>query len=307
MNPAYSVIFFTTASGAGYGLLALLGLTATSIGQSPSLAFVLVSMVIALALITAGLLSSTLHLGHPERAWRALSQWKTSWLSREGVAAIATYPFALAFGLTWSGLYTAPDAIAPLGVITAALSLITVFTTGKIYATLKTIRAWHQPLTVPVYLFFALASGSVLHLALLALFGRSPGPVAPVALISLGTLAVLKFLYWRAIDRAPRDRTMGDATGLGDAVRQWEVPHTTKNFVQREMGFVVARRHATRLQGLFFILLALVGLLELAAQQVPYVSLAATVVIYAAAWVERWLFFAEGEHVVTLFYGNQQA
>ena len=26
MNPAYSVILFTTASGAGYGLLALLGL-----------------------------------------------------------------------------------------------------------------------------------------------------------------------------------------------------------------------------------------------------------------------------------------
>ncbi len=307
MNPAYSVIFFTTASGAGYGLLALLGLTASSVGQSPSLAFVLVSMVLALALITAGLLSSTFHLGHPERAWRALSQWKTSWLSREGVAAIVTYPFALAFGLAWSGLYPAPDAIAPLGVITALLSLITVFTTGKIYATLKTIRAWHQPLTVPVYLFFALASGSALHLALSAFFTRDPGPVAPVALLSLGTLAVLKFLYWRAIDQAPRDRTMGDATGLGDHVRQWEVPHTTKNFVQREMGFVVARRHGKRLRGLFYILLLVAVLLELLAITIPLVSIIAFFIVFISAWVERWLFFAQGEHVVTLFYGNAQA
>ena len=307
MNPAYSVILFTTASGAGYGLLALLGLTASSVGQSPSLGFAIVAMVIALGLITIGLLSSTMHLGHPERAWRALSQWKTSWLSREGVAAIVTYPFALAFGVTWSGLYLAPDAVAPLGLITAALSLVTVFTTGKIYATLKTIRAWHQPLTVPVYLFFALASGASLHLALSALFARDPGAIAPVALIALVILALLKFLYWRAIDAAPREHTMANATGLGANVRQWEVPHTTKNFVQREMGFVVARRHASRLRGLFFIVLLCAGLLELAASLIPMLSLAGVVLMFIAAWVERWLFFAQGEHVVTLFYGNAQA
>ena len=307
MNPAYSVILFTTASGAGYGLLALLGLTASSVGQSPSLGFAITSMVIALGLITIGLMASTLHLGHPERAWRALSQWKTSWLSREGVAAVVTYPFALAFGMTWSGLYSAPDAVAPLGLITAALSLVTVFTTGKIYATLKPIRAWHQPLTVPVYLFFALASGASLHLALSTLFGRDPGAIAPVALIALVTLALLKFLYWSAIDAAPRDHTMANATGLGANVRQWELPHTTKNFVQREMGFVVARRHASRLRGLFFVLLLCVGLLELFATFIPLISIAAFFTMIIAAWVERWLFFAQGEHVVTLFYGNPQA
>jgi len=92
MNPAYSVIFFTTASGAGYGLLALLGLIGALTGAPLPPLFALVAIVFALALITAGLLSSTFHLGHPERAWRALSQWRTSWLSREGIAAILTYP-----------------------------------------------------------------------------------------------------------------------------------------------------------------------------------------------------------------------
>ena len=91
MHPAYSVILFTTASGAGYGLLALLGLVGFNHGPASSLIFGLTAMVIALGLITIGLLSSTFHLGHPERAWRAFSQWRSSWLSREGVAAVLTY------------------------------------------------------------------------------------------------------------------------------------------------------------------------------------------------------------------------
>jgi len=307
MNPAYSVILFTTASGAGYGLLALLGLMGTRAGQSTSLLFATVALVLALGLITVGLLSSTLHLGRPERAWRALSQWKTSWLSREGVAAVATYPISLAFGLVWSGIIPKPEAIAPLGLLTALLALTTVFTTGKIYATLTTIRAWNQPLTVPIYLFFALTSGGALYWALAASFGKDPDTVAPVAGFALLMLGVLKYRNWQVIDAAPRDRTMANATGLGENVRQWEVPHTSKNFVQREMGFVVARRHAKRLRGLFFILLTVVGLLELAASAMPVFAIPAALVVLFAAWVERWLFFAEAEHVVTLFYGNLQA
>jgi DMSO reductase anchor subunit len=172
MNPAYSVILFTTASGAGYGLLGLLGLVGYNHGQASSLGFGLTSMVIALGLITVGLLSSTLHLGHPERAWRAFSQWRTSWLSREGVAAVLTYIPAFAFGLIWSGLVEAPQWIAPLGLVTAVLCAVTVLCTGQIYASLKTIRAWAQPLTTPVYLAFALATGATLLAAIATVFGR---------------------------------------------------------------------------------------------------------------------------------------
>ena len=144
MHPAYSVILFTTASGAGYGLLALLGLVGFNHGQASSLAFGLTAMVIALGLITVGLLSSTFHLGHPERAWRAFSQWRSSWLSREGVAAVITYVPALLFGLAWSGLIEAPGLIGPLGLLTAVMAMVTVFCTAKIYSTLTTIRAWNN-------------------------------------------------------------------------------------------------------------------------------------------------------------------
>jgi sulfite dehydrogenase (quinone) subunit SoeC len=304
MNPAYSVIFFTTASGAGYGLLALLGLEAPTV-HSP--AFVLVALGLALVLVTAGLLSSTFHLGRPERAWRALSQWRSSWLSREGVAAILTYPVALLFGLAALGFIVPAEYVSTLGFLTAILSFLTVFTTGKIYATLKTIRAWNTPLTVPAYLFFALATGAVFYHGLATLFGVDSGAVKSVALVALAGVALLKFLAWRRIDQAPREHTMADATGLGKGVRQWEVPHTSRNFVQREMGFVVARRHAARLRLIVLTLIGVTMLLVLSSASSAIFAIIAPFTAYLAAWVERWLFFAEAEHVVTLYYGNPAA
>ena len=75
----------------------------------------LLLMIIALVLITAGLLSSTAHLGRPERAWRAFSQWRTSWLSREGVAAVFTYVPAGLFAL--GALFIVVTLYLPKGVI----------------------------------------------------------------------------------------------------------------------------------------------------------------------------------------------
>ena len=75
-------------TGAGYGLLGLLGVSAPFELLANDPQFGLSAVVVALLLITAGLLSSTFHLGRPERAWRALSQWRSSWLSREGVLAL---------------------------------------------------------------------------------------------------------------------------------------------------------------------------------------------------------------------------
>ena len=165
MHPAYSVILFTTTSGAGYGLLALLGFTAaTEAALSPVAA--LISLALALGLITFGLLASTFHLGRPERAWRALSQWRSSWLSREGVLAVATYVPALGLGFLWLTGQETVWLLALVGVLAGVLAVLTVVATGMIYASLKTIRQWNHPLVVPAYLCFALAGGGTLFLML---------------------------------------------------------------------------------------------------------------------------------------------
>ena len=309
MHPAYSVILFTTASGAGYGLLALLGLVGINHGQASTIAFGLTAMVIALSLITIGLLASTFHLGHPERAWRALTQWRSSWLSREGVAAMVTYVPALAFGLVWSGLVEQPGWIAPLGAVTALMALLTVFTTAMIYQSLRTIRAWNQALTVPVYLAFGLATGATLLAAIAAVFGRFQSFLAVITILLLVAAVVFKLLYWRAIDIAPRSHTMEKATGLGriGQVSQWEMPHTAQNYVQREMGYAVARKHAKKLRSLVLVFLGGAILFMLLALAAPVVTIPAAAAALAAAATERWLFFAQAQHAVTLFYGENAA
>jgi len=96
MHPALSVIFFTTLSGAGYGLLTWCALAA--LAQWLPARPLLISLVMALVLVTIGLLSSLGHLGKPQRAWRAFSQWRSSWLSREGVASVLTFVPAVLVG-----------------------------------------------------------------------------------------------------------------------------------------------------------------------------------------------------------------
>jgi DMSO reductase anchor subunit len=310
MHPAYSVILFTTASGAGYGLLALLGLTGASHGQASSFWYGATAMLLALGLITVGLLASTFHLGRPERAWRAFSQWRTSWLSREGVAAVITYIPACLFGLLWvfGGNET---AIAITGYLTALMAMVTVFTTAMIYASLPTIRQWRHFMVVPVYILFSIATGAVLLFALSALFGRSGIPaLGVITIVALGLAGLAKLVYWAGIDRMKPKYTMSQATGLGGSVRQWEVPHTSENFVQREMGFRVARKHAARLRmiciGLLAGALAAIWLAFTAGGAVaPVLAVAAVVLTGVAVAMERWLFFAQAKHVVTLFYGEQ--
>jgi sulfite dehydrogenase (quinone) subunit SoeC len=311
MNPAYSVILFTTASGAGYGLMALLALVGINHGTASSTAFALTAWGIAISLIIVGLLSSTLHLGRPERAWRAFSQWRTSWLSREGIAAVAAFPVFGVFALLWSGLVDRPQFITLAAILTILFCIVIVFCTSMIYRSLKTIRAWNNTLTVPVYLAFALATGALLLMAIATVFDRFQIFQTILAVISISILIILKLAYWRSIDREVRTHTMAAATGLGqgagESVRQWEVPHTATNFIMKEMGYVVARRNAKKLRMGVILLLALAFFLAGCCFISPWFSLPALIAAAIAAWMERWLFFAEAEHVVGLFYGKERA
>src|SRR5512132_1401241 len=101
MHPALSIVFFTTASGAGFALLLLLGLGAPLGLLPPSASFGFAALAVAMLLAAGGLASSVLHLGRPERAWRAFSQWRSSWLSREGVLSVVTFVPAAIFAIGW--------------------------------------------------------------------------------------------------------------------------------------------------------------------------------------------------------------
>ncbi len=311
MHPALSVIFFTTATGAGYGLLTLLGLAAASGLVVPDRWLGFVALGLALTLITGGLLSSTLHLGHPERAWRALSQWRSSWLSREAVAAVVTYVPAGIFGIGWLVTGRVDGVIAIAAFAAAVGALVTVYTTGMIYASLKPVAQWHSRFTVPGYLIFAIMTGAVLLHALLLLFGNDARGAGTFAALAIAAGWLWKTATWRHNDQLTLSSSANSATGLKDgAVRSIEWPHTEENFVLKEMGYRIARKHAAKLRRLVHLLAFAVPLAAIAVALVaPHwlAVLAACLAVVAQApgmVAERWLFFAEAKHAVTLYYGR---
>ena len=315
MHPAYSVIFFTTASGAGYGLLIWLVLRDVLGSAAINTQTSGLGLVFALMLISAGLLSSMGHLGRPERAWRAFSQWRTSWLSREGVLAMATFVPAGLLAAGWL-LVGEPGRIwSLLGLLAAGLALATVWATGMIYQSLTPIRAWSQPSVAPIYVLLALATGGVLTLLVLRLTGEEPAGLDWITAAMLLLALALKRHYWASIDGRERSLTPGDATGLGrfGAVRVLEPPHTQANFVMREMGYTIARKHALKLRalvlwpGLALALFCIMLSLALSPLAATLLTGVATVAVALGVVVERWLFFAEAQHVVSLYYGADKA
>jgi DMSO reductase anchor subunit len=317
MHPAFSVIFFTTLSGAGYGLLTWSALAALFNRAQPGA--LLVGLLLSVVLIASGLLSSLAHLGKPARAWRSFSQWRTSWLSREGVLAIATFvPAVVLVVLAWlewvdptSFVFSGhPGPFLLLACLAAVVgSLATVVCTAMIYASLKPIPAWRHAAVVPVYLVFSLLTGGLLYAALHAWRGTAGNGAAIAGIATAIGLAALKWRYWRDIDSTPLTQTRADAVGLpGRNVSVFERPHTESNYLTREMGFIVARKHARRLRWIAIALFALVPVLLLLPvwlfvhlDAAPWLAAAALSAL-AGAFVERWLFFAEAKHLVTLYY-----
>lgn len=289
MHPAPSVLVFTVLSGLGFGTLAFLAIFVHLSGWP---AFALWGLGYGLAV--AGLLASTFHLGHPERAWRAFSQWRTSWLSREGLAAFATLALLAPVALSdWLGLGL-PRAFAVPG---AVLALATIATTSMIYAQLKTVPRWNHWTTPAQFFAFALAGGAMLT-------GQGVAPLL-LALLALALLA-----HWHYGDRrfAEVGASMGSATGLGPLGRLsvFDPAHTAGNYLMREMIFVVGRKHAARLRVIALVFACLIPALILFLPAHPATTGAAVLAHLVGAFAARWLFFAEAEHVVGLYYGKRQ-
>lgn len=290
MNPAPSVILFTVFSGLGFGFLAFLGAGVLR----PEGAAALALWGLGYGLAVAGLVASSFHLGNPQRALLAFTQWRTSWLSREAWAAVATLVVLAPMALSdWLGLGL-PRII---GVAGAVLCGVTVLCTAMIYAQIRAVPRWNHPVTPALFLAFAVTGAAILAL---------PGMVSAFLCLGLGALLLAAFRMGDT-QFARRGATMGTATGLGGLgpVAVFELPHTGDNYLMREMIHVVARKHAARLRQ---IAVACAGLLPAAALVLLPATLAIPVAValhLTGAFAARWLFFAEAEHVVGLYYGQR--
>ena len=293
MHPAASVIVFTVLSGLGFGLMFWLGL-----GSMQVSGFMAASVsLLALGLAAIGLLASTFHLGHPERAWRAFSQWRSSWLSREGVVAVATLAAFAAYAYGWVFHDT---RIVLLGWVAAALALLTVFCTAMIYTQLRTGPRWNTPLTPLLFALYALSVPALLTGEFVQALGF------------LILLAAVQVAHWLNGDKGLRETaTPETATGLGHLgeVRLLEAPNSSPNYLMREMIHHVGRKRAAALRRLTLILAIAIPILVALASLIWGLSHLLLLVAFAAhlagTLASRWLFFAEAEHVVGLYYGKR--
>ncbi len=308
MHPAFSVLFFTVLSGAGYGLMILLVIGhLTGLSQLQDGGVLLTAGILSFILIAIGLLCSMGHLANPKNAWRAFNRFKTSWLSREGVFAIAFFPFALIYlGGIWSNGADAGGIFTLAGIIAAVLAIVTLFCTSMIYASLKTIRQWNTSLTPVNYISLGLMSGSLL---LAAIQGSVSGGLSTVlyqlalALVVLGAIAKIIYLFWIG---KPAGSTINTATGFTQAsVRLLDQGHTSNGFLNNEFGYTVEANKLVMLRLLMLAMAFIVPFLLLLTANSNLIVFAAIIAI-AGLLVERWLFFAEARHVVRLFHGDQQ-
>jgi DMSO reductase anchor subunit len=296
MHPALSVIFFSTLSGAGYGLWfwwasSLLGHD-RDFGVKDYLALGLGAL-----FVSAGLLSSTLHLGRKERAWRAFSQWRSSWLSREGIAALLCFvPAALLVFFPQHGVLQ-----KTLAVLLMVLCLATVFCTAKIYHCLKTVPAWQHGTVLPIYLLGSLYTGGLWLAGLFAIWTFAP-VLAAFAMLNLWLMS----RYWRNSDR-PLAITRSSALGLPEerSVQVFEHPHTEANYITKEMVHRLARKHSRRLRAFCRLFAGVVPFFACLAAWLldqPWLYSLAAVSGMLGVFIGRWLFFAEAKHVVSLYY-----
>tara|TARA_X000000950_G_scaffold54503_2_gene65083 strand:- start:230 stop:1102 length:873 start_codon:yes stop_codon:yes gene_type:complete len=290
MHPSPSVIIFTALSGLGFGLLVFLGLKMPDV--TGVLAFIF--FVIGFGLAVGGLISSTFHLGRPERSLKAFKQWRSSWLSREAIAAVFTLSVMAVYAI---GRIFFDYDIRILGVAGAIMSILTVFTTSMIYAQLKSIPRWNTKLTPAYFLSLSLAGGALLA-----------GQIK-ICLLLLLISGIIQLLVWIKGDRALAlsGTTIESGTGLGTIgrVRAFEPPHTGTNYLLKEFVHIVGRKHSAKLRLIALILMIGTPILLLSLSFSYFLAALSVISHIAGLFISRWLFFAEAEHVVGLYYGKR--
>ena len=290
MHPSPSVIIFTALSGLGFGLLVFLGLKMPDV--TGVLAFIF--FVVGFGLAVGGLISSTFHLGRPERSLKAFKQWRSSWLSREAIAAVFTLSVMAVYAI---GRIFFDYDIRILGVVGAIMSIVTVFTTSMIYAQLKSIPRWNTKLTPAYFLSLSLAGGALLA-----------GQIT-FCLLLLLISGIIQLLVWIKGDRALAlsGTTIESGTGLGTIgrVRAFEPPHTGTNYLLKEFVHIVGRKHSAKLRIIALILMIGTPILLLSLSFSHFLAALSVISHISGLFISRWLFFAEAEHVVGLYYGKR--
>lgn len=311
MNPAFSVILFTTLAGVAQGVVIAIAVL-TLAGAAPAGSFVALGLAVSLVLLVIALGASFLHLGRPARAWRAVLMWRTSWLSRE----VIVLPVFIAVVAGWLGLHLwgQPGGLRDLTlpVLAIVLALVLWYCTAMIYACIRFIQEWAHPLTIANYTLIGLSSGLVLFTALAWFAGQSQlvRPAAGWALALTLLAAVVRSVSIARNAKLKPKSNLQSATGIRNRqVVQKSMGMTGGAFNTREfmhgktLAFLARIKYFAIAAG--FVLPALLLLPVVLGGEAGRFGawlFAAVAVQYVGLLAERWFFFAQARHPQNLYY-----
>jgi DMSO reductase anchor subunit len=309
MRPAFSVVFLTTLIGAGQGLFLALYCAELAgalqlISMPDGKIFFAVGSLISLVLSGLGLGASFLHLGHPERAWRAAAMWRTSWLSREVIVLPAFMALVALYGI---GHYLNWSVTLAVGAAATVVCLALFACTGMIYACIKFLQEWASPLTLVNYLLLGCASGFTLAAAFAAFAADNLLKAYAIGALGLTLLGLLT--RSASLVRNSRIKPRSSLqTAIG--IRHPRIQQKSQGFMggsfnTREFFHGRSRTFLRSVKWLFLalafavpLILLVFGILITSAA----LLCAAFVVQYAGLIAERWFFFAQANHPQNLYY-----
>ena len=323
MHPAFSVIFLTTLIGVGQGmffaLFASQSYAMVNVLPAQSGAFFAGGGLLALLFLLGRLFAAVFHLGKPSymftRAWRGMSQWRTSWLSRELIAM----PLVMALFFVYSVVqffgwdadlygWGLPGQISlTVGIVAAVASLGLFLSTGMIYAALKFLQEWASPLTVANFFLLGTASGFTLATAYAAFNGADLVQFYGGWAI---TLTVAGFLTRGASlirnARIKRKSTVQTAIGVRHTqVQQKSMGMMGGSYNTREYFHGKSAAFLRSVKWVFLVLVFPVPVLLLwagVASGDGGLLLLAFTIQYVGLLFERWFFFAQANHPQNLYY-----
>jgi DMSO reductase anchor subunit len=316
MHPELSLVLLTVLAGAGQGLFVFLvagdvkalfepgGLPADIIIAGSAVSVILTAM---------GMGASFFHLTHPERGWKAMLKWKQSWLSREVLLLPAFLGLAFLYALcAYMNLSFILRGIIGLAGVFTALALYVA--SGMVYAKIRYIREWNSLFTPVNFTLIGLSTGGLSLVAVYQVVGAWPSASLFAMRLAFLTLAlgfVFKAVSYLRDSRIYNPVTLKSALGVAHSdIRLMDWGSSYAHYNTKEY---IYRNHADIRGGLKLLSLAAIFVIPFGLLMMDYrpllsgghgvMAIPSAVIAILGAFVERWLFFAEGNHMQNLYYG----
>jgi DMSO reductase anchor subunit len=323
MHPTFSVIFLTTLIGVGQGLFLALfteqSYSSLNLLPAQQSGFYVTGSLIALAFLIGGLVAAIGHLGKPSymftRAWRGITQWRTSWLSRELIllplVMFLVFLYLLLHYLGWdANLFGTTEVTGQLTLVLGGITTVMVFAlficTAMIYASVRFLPEWACALTVSNYILLGGASGFTLAAAYAAYAAPElVGFYASTAMIITVLGLLSRGLHLIRNARIKYKSTIQTAIGVRhNRIEQKAMGMMGGSYNTREYFHGKSALFLRSIKWIFLLLLFPLPLLLLwaGADGSKPLLLSAFIIQYLGLLFERWFFFAQANHPQNIYY-----